>query len=100
MVNGNTSELIQEVSIVKRSFGTWWDVIGCSGYRDLFFNIEINKTENNPCKIVFMNEATEVEEGNRILEKVVPQVKMIKYSDTQNLTKYLPRLDKRDFLRK
>ena len=100
VVNKNTIELVEEVSIVQKTFGVWWFVTGCSGYRDLFFSVEINKIKNNSCKIVFINKTTEEEEGNRILEKIVPEVKMIKYSDTQNLTNCLPRLDKRDFLRK
>jgi len=90
IVNENKTVLKKEVSIAQKVFGSWWNVKGCSGYRDLFFTVEIDRIEKHPCEVVFMNEATEEEGGNRILEKITPRTKMVKYSDTQDLTKHLP----------
>lgn len=90
VIDEDKEELRKVLDIIRATYGSWSIIVkGFSDYRDFFEEIEVAKAKRRPYKYAFLrgkNDAPAV----LILKRADPEVKTIRYSDTQNLSKYLP----------
>lgn len=92
VVDEDSAELQKALDVIRNKYGKWTIIVkGFSNYREFFQEIEVAKVKKHPYKYAFLHGPNE-ESAELILRKADPEVKAIRYSDTQNLGKYLPAL--------
>ena len=90
VIDEDKEELQKALEIIRATYGRWGIVVkGFSSYRDFFEEIEVAKAKRRPYKYAFLHGKNDAPAA-LILNRADPEVKTIRYSDTQNLSKYLP----------
>lgn len=89
VVNSDPEALEKEVEIVKKEYGPWFRVKGFTDFKQLFIALHVAKAKKHPFSVAFVRSNVSFA-GPLILNKSLPNIKMIKYSDTQNLATMLP----------
>ena len=88
VVNDDTEALEKEVEIVGKRSGFWCRVMGFSDFKQLFLALHIAKAKNRKFQVAYVKENSPLE-GQIILKRVAPDIKIVKYSDTQHLPLFL-----------
>ena len=92
VVDENSEELNKALHIIKETYGKWGIIVkGVTTYREFFEEIEVAKVRAHPYKYAFLHGSDDWS-AEQILQRADPTVKAIRYSDTQNLSKHLPKV--------
>ena len=89
VVNDDQTALEKEVEIVERQYGFWCRVKGFSDFKQLFLALHMARAKNRPFQVAYIRSSSPVA-GPFILKRADPNIKIIKYSDTQHLPLVLP----------
>lgn len=89
VVNDDPDTLKQDVEVVQKKYGPWTRVKGFTDFNQLFLALRMANAKKNPYSVAFIKD-NEPEAGSRILKKTTPNIKTVKYSDTQNLATMVP----------
>jgi hypothetical protein len=87
VVNTDPTALQQEVTLIKKTYGPWCRIWGFETFKEFFYTLHLKKKYYH-FSIAFLHEA-DSSVGEKILKKVDPMVKTIKYVDAQQLSALL-----------
>lgn len=88
VVNKDQFALEKEVEMLQKTYGPWCRIRGFANYHQLFLALHLAKAKKRPFSMAFIRESEPVE-GELVLKRADPSIKMYKYSDTQNLATML-----------
>ena len=88
VINDDKLALEKEVELVGKQYGFWYRVKGFSDFKQLFLALHVAKAKNRPFQIAYVKSSFP-SVGPIVLKKSDPDIKIVKYSDTQNLPSVL-----------
>jgi hypothetical protein len=86
----NSKTLKEAVNIVKSKYGNKCFVMGVTNFRDLFKEIQLAKANKCPYDFALIHPPEDMS-VTLVLNKTSPELKTMKYSDTQKLNAFLPK---------
>ncbi len=86
VVNEDPEALKQDVEILQKKYGPWFKVRGFADFKQFFLALHLAK--KTPFSMAFIRDS-DPSAGEAIIKKVNPDIKTLKYSDTQQLSMML-----------